>query len=777
MNTARRYVRVVVMTSTPVFLVATVSGLTHVAAASAAMLFIVAVSHLKHAGEAFLASLKQMGIFGVIASAAGLAACGVLVFRWAWMSGSILAMPTGVALAAVGFHLTRAAVRKLVLKPKPKPPALPKPLPIQQTTIVLQPTVPVPVPTPATPPPPPPPKPMPRDIFKWGAREVSSRSVDQFFFAITGPPGRGKTAILRLMLKSMINEVMDVRCHSTVVCFDPKRELYAWIAGQMPPERKSGIPRRLLCPTDTRTCTLDYAYDFSSAANHGTFAFALGPRNPNLSQPFFEDAFRAVVAETAGAIQRKAGKWDPYLLTQILANSGRVKKLVSKDTYAGFVAELLSSRSRETAQNVQMEITSKIRKWRMLGALQSHVKTQIPERVLSLERFLERRGVLVIQSDEDFAEELNAFNAMVLMQICQILMKRQPEDVRNSKVYIVIDEFPSLGNIPGGFVKAVRELRSRNVVFVITWQNWADIVHNWKDEAESLEGCLQNFIILGSASPQDAEHAEKLLGKIRGTEAERSTSATSGTSESRTDGSSDTTGSSFSQTRVAGTSGDSWNRPYVPPPPVPGGGGGGFTPTDTRSVSNSHTKSRSATQGTSYSSTEGVAYKYFERALWTATEVMRNPIPSREGGFHGIAYVAGDPAPHQFVYEAEFLENEGVFSKNEDIPDYIEWPEKYQLPEPLSTAVLASLNLEGPIESDPDAYPTPEEAEAAARAQTPSPQQQPASRPAPGPVTAVAAQEGPCDWDALEPEPDDNDPERYLEEILGDQTDPDEPAP
>jgi hypothetical protein len=780
MSTAHRYVRVAVQTSTVAFPLAAALGLSQVAAASAGLILVSALSYPWIAAEALrdtaTYTLKLFGIVGLLVLTAAVAASGLYLFRWASFSSStILLMPVGAGLAVIGFHLTKKVVRVLVFKPKPEPPA-PLPLPKPQPPIVLMPPAPLPVPKPAPPPPAPPPKPLPREPFLWGAREVLASLIDQYSFRIVGPPGRGKTALLRLAAKHMLSEVLDPRCHSTLICIDSKRELYAWIASQMPPERKTGVPLRLMCANDKRTCTLDYKYDFSSQANHGTFAWAMAPKNPNLTQPFFEDSFRAVVAEAAGAIQRKVGRWDVELLSQVIANPGYVKKLVSGDAYAKFVAELLSAKSKETAQNVQMEMTSKIRKWLMLGALLSHVPTQIPERVLSIERFLEKRGVLVLQSDDDFPEELNAFNAMVLMRICQILMKRQPEDVKNSKVYIVIDEFPSLGNIPG-FVKAVRELRSRNVVFVITWQNWSDMVHNWKDEAESIEGCLQSFIIVGSASPGDAEHSQKVLGTIRGIEAERSSSETSGSNSSTTDGTSDTTGTSFSQTRVAGTSGGDWDRPYIPPPPTPYGGGG-FTPTDTRSISKSHTKSRSKTQGESYSTTKGVTWKYFERPLWTATEVMRSPIPTREGGFHGIAYVAGDPEPHDFVYESEFLEQEGVFKKNEHIPDYIDWPEKYQLPEPLGTGHLEDLGLAETDPSDPDAYPSQADAdrlrrEAAARATADSP---PPAQPVAA-VSAVVPVEEPCDWDELDPPSDDDDPENHVEEILRDQGDPAEPTP
>src|SRR5262249_52437216 len=159
--------------------------------------------------------------------------------------------------------------RRQVLVPVPVKPAKPISLP-----------APVEVVTPSLPPPPPPEPPRkvpPRELVLWGGREFLAEYIDQFFYMISGPPGRGKTAVFRLFMQPIIREVLDPDCHSTLICFDPKREMYAWIASQMPQE--TDIPLRLLCPSDANTWTLDFAYDFFASADHDVFSLALAPLN------------------------------------------------------------------------------------------------------------------------------------------------------------------------------------------------------------------------------------------------------------------------------------------------------------------------------------------------------------------------------------------------------------------------------------------------------------------------------------------------------------------
>lgn len=692
-------VKPVVSVCAPAVLGAAALGFPGVAALALVLLVLTSVLAPDDTRKAFKQSVWSVIVIGMLVFTLAITFSGALLFYVGYSAVLVSPMVVGSVVTLVGLRLTKAAWLTFVWpeKPVPPPPAVPvvieKPVPVTHVEVVRPPSPPPP------PPLPPPPKPKPRELVLWAGMRRPAEMLDQGFYCLSGPPGRGKSTIKRLFLKEVIRKILDDPDSETVLIdIDPAREDYAWIASQMPKERDSLVPLRLFCPSDPRTCTIDWDYDFHSPANHETYALAMSPMNPQLTQPFFENAMRTGVEGLCGAIQRKMGFWNDYILMNALSRPGYAKKLLGKDKYTEFIKELYSPKGGETAQNIVMEVVSKLSKWRKVAAHLSHVKKG---RKVSLERFLSKRGIFVMQKDNDYREQHNAVIAMLLLRIGQILMKRPEDPTGQAKVFIVVDEFPSFGCIPG-FIDMLRELRKRGVVFLLVWQSFANVKAVWKEEAYSLQGTLQNFMATGSADPVDAEHVSKLIGKARGWEAEYGQSTSDGTNENETEGTSNSTQWNFSQTRLAGS--------FRQPPPWFGPYAPGFHATDTKSVGGSRTEQYSKGRGVSHQDTKSVTWKYFERDIKSPTEVMRCPWPTREGGFHGIGYCVGEPAPCDVFYESEFMEREGLFDKHDHIPDYQEWPsEKYQLLEPLSQGVLERLGLLDVDPSDPDAYPTPEE--------------------------------------------------------------------
>ena len=684
MNASRQYANVFSLISAPAFLLALVFGLPAVAVAALVLLIITAIvfpAEMKTGVSQGLQGLLLMGLFGLTL---GFIALGVGLFVVGLLTGALWIVLLGAMTGIAGTGMTKSAfVRFLVPKPIPEPispptPAFLTPPKAEVQTVDAEPEPEVPLP---------PPVPMPRETVMLGGRYFPAYSTDEGSYAISGPPGVGKTTQVRMMLRPIIDEVLDPRCHSTLVVIDPKREMHAWIASIWPQD--SLVPFELFCPSDTDTVTLDWDFDFSSPTHWETCSLALFPANPFETQPFFGNAARAVVEASITAIKSRLGTWDLRLLMLVLSNPGYMKQLIGSEKTAKFAAELLSGKSETTAQNVQMEITSRISKWRKVAAHLSHVDSR--RKKFSLERFLGRPGVLVIQKDDNHKEQHNAMNAMLLQRMGQIL-KEFPEDPnRERKVYIVIDEFPSLGCIED-FDSMCRELRSRGVSIIAIWQSWANIVDVWKQKADTLQGALQNWLILGSADITDAKHSAELIGKARGFEAQHSSSSSKGTSKQQTVGGGSSGSKSTSGTRAA-------SGIHSP----------GFTPTSTSGSTDGSSTSYSRATGDSEQMTTGVNWVYYERDIKSPTELMRNPRPSDEGGFRGIAYRAGERCPWEYFYENEFVDSL-VHRKNRFIPDYRKWPEKYQILEELTPRELRRLGLEESSPEEPDLYPTQEEA-------------------------------------------------------------------
>lgn len=695
MNEVRPYVRAVVFTSTPAFLVAAVFGMTAVAAMSVVLMTAAAVLVPKPTAVAFKDSLAGLGTVGVLALTIGLGGAGLWVFARSTSEGVILLMPLGGVLVVAGCHLTRASFSGLVLRPAP-PPAVVRPRPVvipeTRTLVVQSPKPPAPVARPVGPAPLELEKPKPRETVFWGGRVFPAAVTDERFYVFSGPPGRGKSKLVQLFLIPILKEILDPRSDSRLIVFEPKREMYAWIATQWPDN--SLVPLRLFCPSDVRSCCIDWDYDYRTLGDAEMLAHAMFPENPKESQPFFPESLRTLVATAYYAIRRKLrghgnGRVTFRLLVLALSRSEYLKKLVGSDVQTRFADELLSIKAEETAQNIKMSIVSKLLKFRILAA---HMARVSRENALSLERFLQSNGVLCISRDEKYKVQHDGVNSIIMERIGQILASLQADPARQRRTYIVLDEFPTLaGDKPcPGILDMFLRLRSLGVVFVITFQSYATLKRVYGETADEIINTCQNFVILGSGDPTDAKHAAERVGKTRGYEAQENRSTSDGTSTNRTKGESDTKGGGFSETRLAGA----FKAGYRPPgaffSPIPGG----FTATDTASTNWSHTESSSTTEAETKTRTEGFTWVWFDREIKSPTELMRLPLPTVENGIHFVAYRAGEQAPWESCIGWDEI-NKYVHRTNRFIPEHWKRDEHEEELEEATPEELLALDLVG----------------------------------------------------------------------------------
>lgn len=619
----------------------------------------------------------------VVLAATVLGGGGILFIR---SEGQFFPMVAGASTAVLGGFLVRQSVKVFRPKPRPRPKPIPVPLP------VVTPAPPKPQPeaqaAPPLEPPKPPPKPKPRATVLLGGREFPADETDERNYALIGPPGSAKTTLLKLLLLPIIREVLEPGSDSRLVAFDPKREMYAWIASMWP--QKTTVPLRYFCFNDNRTNIPDFDYDYRSLSDATTLSYAFFPENPNEHQPFFPESLRTLVATAAFAVKRRLGFWDMRLLVLVLSNPGYLRRLIGADACTRFAAELLSTRSEETAQNVQMTISSKLLRFRLLAAHFSRIRRGD---TFSLDRFLEKPGVLVISRDRKYHVQHDGMNAVIVERLGQLLEHLQRDPTRARKTYIVLDEFPSLaGDKPcPGITDMFLRLRSLGVVFIIAFQTYATMKAVYGPKVDELINTCRNFLILGSGDTADAEHSAKLIGKIRGYEAQRNSSATESTNEGETTGTSDTTGENVSRTRLAGYSGNPWT----------------FHPTNTRGTSSSRSDSRSRTTGRSSSMTEGVTWVWYDRDITSPTDLLRWPLPT--DGIKGIAYRAGEPSAWYFAYGWDFI-NSQLHETNRFIEERIDRPDHEEILEELTPEELHALGLADAPPEDPALWPTPEEA-------------------------------------------------------------------
>ena len=480
------------------------------------------------------------------------------------------------------------------------------------------------------------------------------------------------------MLISIIKEILDTQegslepaNDSRLIIFDPKREMFAWIASIWP--QKTLVPLRLFCPSDVRSGEPDWNNDFRSQSDAHTLSYSVFPEDPFEHQKFFPESLRTLMASATTAIKRKLGFWNWPLLVYFSVESGTTEGACrlrpTHEVRRGVALRPFGRDRTECTDDHHLQASE-------VPAPGRHFARTRPENRFSLEQFVQRPGVLVISRDRKYHEQHDGVNAMLFERLGQIIESLQQDPTKRRKTYIVVDEFPTLaGDKPcPGIIDMFLRLRSLGVVFIIAFQTYASLKRVYKDMADEIISSCRNFVILGSGDPTDAKHAAELIGKIRGFEEQRNSSEMKGYNASETKGTSKTKGRSLSETRAA------TKHPAL-----------GFTPTNTWSINSSETTQLSTTSGSSYSTTAGVTWVWFDREIKSPTDLLRCPLPTN--GVHGIAYRVGEPKPWDFAYEWDFI-NEHVHKTNPFIPEYIPRHDHEEVLEEPTPEELRVLGLE-----------------------------------------------------------------------------------
>ncbi len=382
--------------------------------------------------------------------------------------------------------------------------------------------------------------------------------------------------------------------------YEPKREFYAWLCSL-------GLttPVTYFCPSDTRSVSLDFARDYASDLDSKTLAHALYPHDPNEKQRFWGDATRTIFAQVFDALKRRVGlKADLRLVCLVLEDMELTRELLGTDPYLVEARRLVEKSESEksvgeTSRNILHSIDSRISELKVLAA---HLALARKENgAFSLRDFVreERAGTLVVSKDADYGLVQDPMNGVLFLRLIQLLDQLGEDTEQNPgrrrKVFIVIDEFPTLaGKKPcPGIEDMFLRLRSRGVAILITYQALTTLKEIYGEHVTATIGQCTNVMYLRQSDMPSAEYAAEDLGRARGREAVIGTSVQSGMS--------------------------------------------GNMPSSSFSVSKT--------------------LEWYDRPVYSATDLKGLPPPSREEGIHGRArspHVSDMPWP--FVYPPEYID-------------------------------------------------------------------------------------------------------------------------
>lgn len=360
----------------------------------------------------------------------------------------------------------------------------------------------------------------------WGTKPLPTERADGTFFRLCGVTGSGKSHLTKLFLIDILKE-LEENPHAKLVVYEPKREFYAWLRS-LKERYELRPPIRYFMPSDRRSVALDFANDYRSDQDSRTLAHAFYPHDPREHTRFWGDSLRTIYAAVYDTIRKKLGYADLRLMCLVLENERYANLILKNEPYHMPAQGLLMSqgegRATETAKNIMMTIHSRIAEMKVLAAHLDACRER--NGLFSLRDFVRKEdaGILVVSKDSDFHLVQDPMNGVLFHRLMQLLDKEQQDERR--KVYVVIDEFPTLaGDNPCPGIKDMfLRLRSRGVCLLITYQGFTTLKGIYGDDTKGIIGQCSNIIYLRQPDPESAAYASEDLGNERGREVVKSTS-------------------------------------------------------------------------------------------------------------------------------------------------------------------------------------------------------------------------------------------------------------
>ena len=357
----------------------------------------------------------------------------------------------------------------------------------------------------------------PRTAIEWGARRLSVGLGHEGFYRISGATNSGKTHLIKLFTMDVLREVQN-NPNVKLIVYEPKREFYPWI---LTLKERFGFtfPVHYFMPSDRRGVALDFATDYEDDIDADTLAYAFYPDRSNHGEsPFWGDSLRTIFASLFTAIKAKLGRADLRLVCLVLEDEELTRKLLSYDPYLVQAQFLASKGVGETPHNIRSTIQSRTR---LLKYLAAHLDRAAQERPpFSLRRFIQDpgSGVLIISKSKRYALAQEPMNGVLFLRFAQLLDDEQGDP--NRKIYVVIDEFPTLcgkDRCPG-IGDMFYTLRSRGAVPLVADQGLTMVKPIYGEETTAILGQCSNIIYLRQPDLDSAEYAAKNLGVERGYE-------------------------------------------------------------------------------------------------------------------------------------------------------------------------------------------------------------------------------------------------------------------
>jgi hypothetical protein len=343
-------------------------------------------------------------------------------------------------------------------------------------------------------------------VYVPGFGGVPLRSLPPNVFVL-GTPGSGKTLLQQAIVASLRGAAQFGGLRHRALVADFKN---VWVEHL----RAIGISWDqivVLNPFDSRCSAIDFSRDFKSKADITALVqfFLAGREGVGGDGRFFDDAASDILHALVLGLQKSGESWGLADIVAACASLDELTRSLSS-TVAGrnAIAAFLEKSEPKLQKSVFATVKSLAASVEPISSMLLRAKTTI-----SLDRWAEGGGVLVLGSQPRYRELLVRYSNMLVERVSRLLLSR-PKKNPLDESWLVIDELRATGKLPsiGDLLSAGRE---KGVRCFLGTQSIEGLIDVYESESTALEipALCDGKIILRQGSPKSRDYAASLFGE------------------------------------------------------------------------------------------------------------------------------------------------------------------------------------------------------------------------------------------------------------------------
>lgn len=304
---------------------------------------------------------------------------------------------------------------------------------------------------------------------------------------ITGSPGSGKTVeICRLI--DQIRKRGD-----RAIIYDKMGNFTKWFYNE-----KQDV---LLNPMDARSASWSVFNEARTDADFDTMAEALIPTQKGAADPFWCTAARNLFSVACAVLYKRGVRDNKTLIESLLVTDTASLSLLTRGTE---VQSLLEKENQKTALSIISTLITNVRSMKYLkdGGTPFSIRKWIEDE--------DNSNFLFITSSSDKHAAIKPLISTWLEVAINSLLGL--EQSRERKIWIIIDELPSLHFLPS-LAAGLAESRQFGGAFVLSLQVMSQLQAIYgQDVARSTSGLCQTRLVFKSSDPDTARSGSESLG-------------------------------------------------------------------------------------------------------------------------------------------------------------------------------------------------------------------------------------------------------------------------